>query len=124
MRKVFPFTLHPMDWGRWVESPRDFREAFLKAKKWDKTWYAYGVTVHSRAEVTFTIYDMHDICHGGLGKVQSEFTAIVDKSVTEKAVRERVLELAEERLREELQHEARVLIGAYADEILAEIGEE
>jgi hypothetical protein len=118
--KFFPFRVEceqRLDGQVW--SSHEFRNVYNANRPKDKSWYAYDVVVKSPSLVEFIVYDMHDMCYGGLGKEIRRFEAKVHPELTRKSIERRAGMFALERRDRELVEQERAILLRYRDEILA-----
>jgi hypothetical protein len=105
MNAMFPFTVRARDNGHVVTQPH-CRNSFQKQKPKGKTWYAFDVTVHNRdRSCTFTVYDMEDNFHGGIGKEICKFDGILDENEYIELRDTRIIQMA--RVQEEAEYQAK-----------------
>jgi len=75
---LFPFTIYPS--REHGSIPHGFRDLFQKQRKPDVIWYAADVIVNSDTEIEFVVYDMKDMCYGGIGKEIYRMSVTVEQS--------------------------------------------
>ena len=75
---LFPFTIYADRSHGGI--PSGFRALYHKHRKPDVTWYAADVVVNSDTEIEFHVYDMKDMCYGGVGKEIYRMTVPVEQS--------------------------------------------
>lgn len=115
--EFFPFRLYCDHERGWSAS--QFKNTFMKVKPAGLTWYGYDVIIHSPTEIEFVVFEMYDNFSGGVGNEIARFTATVSRSVTDRDIRSRSMELAVDRRRHELCEAEAEIINRYANEFLA-----
>lgn len=114
---IFPIKLYAyQSQSGHTNSESAFKDLFYSTKSKDMVWYAYDVHILSTNQVEFIVYDMRDSFHGGIGKEIGRYKVFCETKLTDKFIDKRLMEIAVDRRRNELEQIEQDIIDSYYKE--------